>query len=816
MKWIYCCLITLFTTALLHAQPPGNRPAGGQRALIEGKVVDKETGQPLEYATVTLYAMRDSSLVAGGVSNPDGKFAIDMRPGQFYASITYISYEETFVSGITVKAGGAKVNLGEIALGTNAAVLDEIEVLAEKSQVQMSLDKKIFNVGKDLATIGGNAADVLDNVPSVTVDVEGNVSLRGSGGVRILVNGKPSGLVGISDAGGLRNLPANLIEKIEVITNPSARYEAEGMAGIINIVLKKERTPGFNGSFDFNTGYPHNHGLAANVNYRRNNFNLFASYGLRYRKGPGSGAIYQEIYRNDTTFILDQVTDRERGGWSHNVRLGTDWYITPKTVLTASGNVNIGRDENFTEHIYRDYIFDLGQPTGITVRTDDEIENEPNQEYSMTFRQTFSSKEHQLVLDARYQDNFEEEVSDLRERYYTPQFTDAGITDLQQRSDNAEGERMLILQADYIHPISKDGRLEFGYRSSFRDINTSFLVEELLTGIWQPLEGLSNDFNYDEDIYALYGIYGNKFDKFSLQVGLRAEYSDVFTELVQTNETNPREYLNLFPSAHFTYDLPKQNGVQISYSRRITRPRFWSLNPFLTFNDSRNFFAGNPNLDPEFTHSIEVGHLKYWNKGSMTSSVYYRHTDGVIERIQRVEDDSITTLIPENLATEEAVGIELTFSYNPLKWLDFNGNINAFNAQTDGSNIDETLTADATTLFGRLTSRIDVKKLFDAQVRVNYRAPRQTTQGRSKSITHVDLGFSRDVLSDKGTITLSVRDLFNSRRRRYINEGANFFREGDWQWRARQITLSLNYRVNQKKRRGGGRGGYDGGGEGGF
>jgi outer membrane receptor protein involved in Fe transport len=798
------------------AQPPGGGRGNGQPVIITGKVVDQASGQPLEYATITLFASRDSSLVGGGVTDTEGRFSIDARPGRFYMNIAFISYEEKYMDGIGARPGSGTVDLGIIGLKADATTLDEIEVRAEKSQVQMSLDKKIFNVGKDLANQGGSAADILDNVPSVTVDVEGNVSLRGSGGVRILINGKPSGMVGISDAGGLRNLPSNLIERVEVITNPSARYEAEGMVGIINIVLKKERTPGFNGSFDFTTGYPHNYGVAGNVNYRKNSFNLFASYGIRYRRGPGTGALYQEIYRNDTTFILDQISDRERGGWSHNFRLGTDWYITPKAVLTASGNVNISRDDNFAENIYRDYIFNLSRPTGITVRTDNEIEEEPNQEYSLTFRKTFSNKQHQLVLDARYQDNFEEEFSDLREQYYTPLFEDAGLPELRQRSDNAEGERMLILQADYVHPISKEGKVEFGYRSSFRDINTSFLVEELGAGGWETLAGLSNDFNYDEDIYAVYGIYGNKFNKFSVQLGVRLEYSDILTELVQTNEVNPRDYLNLFPSAHLTYDLPNQNGIQLSYSRRITRPRFWTLNPFLTFSDARNFFAGNPNLNPEFSHSVEVGHLKYWEKGSMTSSLYYRHTDGVIERIQRIDNDSTSTTIPENLATEDAVGLEVTFSYSPYKWLDFTGNVNAFNSRTDGSNIDESLTADATTLFGRLMTKVDVKNMFDAQLRFNYRAPRQTTQGRNKAIAHVDLGFSRDVLKNKGTVTLSVRDLFNSRRRRYIAEGANFYREGDWQWRARQVQLTLNYRLNQNKRRGGQRDFEGGGDEGGF
>jgi ferric enterobactin receptor len=786
---------------------------------IKGKVVDSETGQPLEYATITLYAMRDSSLVSGGVTNEAGVFVLDARPGMFYAEIAFISYEEKTINGVRAKPGSGPVDMGEIRLSPDAATLQEVEVRAERSQFQMSLDKKIFNVGKDLANQGGNAADILDNVPSVTVDVEGNVSLRGSQGVRILINGKPSGLVGISNSDGLRNLPANLIERIEVITNPSARYEAEGMAGIINIILKKEKAPGINGSFDVTTGVPHNHGLAANINYRRDKMNLFTSYGLRYRKGPGESALYQEVYRNGTTFITDQTGDRERGGWSHNIRFGSDFYLTPKDILTASANLNISRDENFAEIIYRDYISSLDNPIGVTVRTDNEIENEPNQEYVLTYRKTIGDRKgHQLVLDARYQDNFEEEVSDLRERYFDGFSEPLDRQDSLQRSDNAEGERMLILQLDYVYPISKEGKAEFGLRSSFRNINTSFIVEEFADDAWNAIDELTNDFNYDEDIHAAYAQYGNKFGKFSVQGGLRLEYSDILTELVQTEEVNPRDYLNLFPSAFISYDLPKENAIQLSYSRRISRPRFWSLNPFLTFSDARNFFAGNPNLDPEFTHSIEFGHIKYWTKGSFTSSIYYRNTEGAIQRVQFVnEEDGTSQTLPWNLKSENAVGLEFTFSYNPYKWLRLNGNLNAFNVKTDGTNVEETLTADATTLFGRLSSIIKIPNWMDAQVRINYRAPRNTTQGRTKSISHVDLGFSRDIMNDKATLTLGVRDLFNSRRRRYITEGPSFFREGDFQWRARQTTLTFNYRLNQKKQRGrgGDRGDY-GGGEGGY
>ncbi len=801
----------------LNAQPSAGDPLKG---LIKGVVVDATTEKPLDYATITLYNANDSTMVGGTVTDISGTFTLDATPGRYYAVVDFISYKDHAIGNITVSKKQPTVDLGVIALEPDATTLMEVEVRAEKSQMQLSLDKKVFNVGKDLANTGGSAADVLDNVPSVAVDVEGNVSLRGSGGVRILVNGKPSGLVGISNSDGLRNIPANLIERVEVITNPSARYEAEGMAGIINIILKKEKRNGLNGSFDFTAGYPHNHGLAANLNFRRDWLNLFASYGLNYRRNPGGGSLYQEFYDTnefgpDTTFLLEQSQNRERGGLSNNIRLGSDFFLNPNSTLTASFNYRPSKSDNFSKIEYRDYIFNLDNLTEISLREDDETEDEYNLEYSLAWRRQFEGKGHELVAEARYQDNLETETSTITESYFTPEYVKSDAPDLQQRSYNQEGERMLLLQLDYVRPINEDGKFELGYRSSFRDISNDFYVEEFGSGQWAFLPDFTNEFIYNEDIHAAYAIFGNKYGRFSFQLGLRAEYSDIRTELLQTGEVNPREYLNLFPSGHVNYELPGQNAMQLSYSRRINRPGFWSLNPFFSFSDARNFYSGNPNLDPEFTNSIELGHIKYWDNASLTSSVYYRHTEGVTERIRTVDAEGNSFTRPVNLSTERSWGAEATFSASPLEWLDLDGNVNIFRSVTDGEFEGQSFDAEAFSMFGRLNSKVKLWKKVDSQVRFNYRAPRNNPQGREKSISHLDLAFSKEIFNNKGSLTLSINDVFNSRRRRYISQGPDFFTEGDFQWRrGQQVMMTLNYRLNQnKQRREGRRGDYEGGGD---
>ena len=813
--------LLLFCTPLV-AQVPGPAPINSgtadQKFAIAGKVVEAETKAPLEFATITIFNEKDSTLVTGTVTEKNGTFVIEVKPGRYYAQGEFISFRAKTIRNIVVSRDEPVVELGTIALESDSKMLAEVEVRAEKSQMQLSLDKKVFNVGKDLANAGGTATDVLNNVPSVTVDVEGNVELRGSGGVRILIDGKPSGLVGISNTDGLRQIPANMIDRIEVITNPSARYEAEGMAGIINIILKKDRSRGLNGAFDLTAGNPDEYGAALNLNYRKDRFNFFTNYGLRYRKSPGSGNRYQEFFSGDTTFITDQASRRIRGGLSNNLRLGADYFFNDKNILTSSLNLRYTHNDNLQKITYRDYFSNLSNPTGITYRTDDEIETEPSIEYALTYRKLFERQGHELTADFRYQDNNEREKSDFLEQTFAPDGIFKTRPDLHQRSDNREYQRNIIFQMDYVQPFNKDGRFEAGLRSGLRDIRTDFLVEqETGDNNWVPLAGLNNNFIYGEDIHAVYGIVGNKFDKFNWQAGLRAEYSDVLTELVQDDSVNHRQYANLFPSAFIGYEISQKSIVQVSYSRRIRRPGFWELNPFMTFSDARNFWSGNPNLDPELTNSYEASFLQYFNKGTLSSSVFYRQTGNVIERIRSQFSDTSSFTRPVNLATRDDYGFEFTWSYDPMKNWRLNGNANFFRSITEGEFEGQVFTADAYTWFGRMSSRVTLFKKVDLQVNFNYRAPRNTPQGRTLALWHVDPAVSTDLLKGNATLIFSVQDLFNTRRRRFILEGDNFFTEGDWQWRARQATLTFSYRLHQTKQRGkdnrrGNGGDFDGGG----
>jgi outer membrane receptor protein involved in Fe transport len=802
-KNLLSLVLLLFSTHLLFAQ-----------GSVSGQVIDAESGSPLEFTTVSLLQGPDSTLVTGGYTDTEGKFTIEATPGQYMVKVQFVSYDTKLVDAVQI--GNGTKNLGTISLAPNTATLSEVIVEAEKEQMVLELDKRVFNVAQDLSNTGRNAADILDNLPSVTVDVDGNVSLRGSGNVRILVDGKPSGLIGIGDTDGLRTLNGDVIERIEVVTNPSARYDAEGSAGIINIVLKKKKNSGLNGSLTTNIGTPENYGASVNLNYRTNWVNFFVNYGVNYRRSPGNGNSYQEFFGADTSYITRRTNDRIRGGLSNNFRLGTDFIINEYNTITASALYNISDQDNNTDTWYRDYTSDniLFQRT---LRTDREHEDEENQEYELYYKRTYAKKGRELTANVQFRQSGEIEDSDQNE--FEGFEEEEMIPSLIQRSLNDENERQWLIQADYIHPFLENAKFETGVRNTLRQINNAYIVEEQEeSGDWASLPDFTNTFNYDENIYAAYAILSNKTGKWSYQGGLRTELTDITTHLVQTDERNEKNYINFFPSAFLTYSLSKSNSLQASYSRRINRPGFWSLNPFSSITDARNIRTGNPDLDPEFTDSYELGYLYNYSSGNVYFGAYYRFTDDVVERVrfaETIDDEVITFTLPQNLSTQDAYGFELNGSKDLFSWWNVNANANFYRSITEGEFNGEALNADTYTMSGRFTSRWKIPNLFDVQFSGFYRAPEETTQGRRRAFYAFDLGATRDIMQKKGTLALNVRDLFNTRRFRYETFTDEFYESGEFRWGVRQITLSFTYRLNDIKGRSRGERGEGGGFEGG-
>ncbi|MBY5957677.1 TonB-dependent receptor [Membranicola marinus] len=760
-------------------------------SFIDGTITNQE-GEPLPYASVEVYDL-DSTLIAGLSADETGYFKTELPHGDYTIHIKYLSYRNQVIRVDDMNQSG-RTPLGNIQLGSGGTLLDEIEITAQRSQMELKLDKRVVNVGADLANAGTNVSDLLDNIPSVAVDVEGNVSLRGSQNVRILVDGKPSGLLGNNVADALRQLQSDMVERVEIITNPSARYDAEGEVGIINIVMKKENRSGFHGSVDLTVGNPHNYGAGINFNLRHDWINLFLNGGLYYRKSPGGGSTYQRFEGSEGIQIYKSETDRYRSGLSNRYQFGADFFLSEYSTITASGIYRFSDGKNRTEINYRD----LDAQENVLARSQRvNVENEDGNdlETAINYTRTFDEKDRKFTADFKWLRNLDNEIADIRERFLTNM-----EDDLLQNSNNIEGEENFLFQADYIDPVGEEGRFEAGLKANLRDVSNDFQVtQQNENHEWIILPEFDDNLTYFENIYAAYAIYGNKFNKISYQFGLRLEHSDITTRLENERRDNNRRYTDFFPTAHFTYEVNPENQFQLSYSRRLSRPWFRMLLPFSNFSDNRSRRVGNPDLDPEYSHSLETGYLHYFDKGSLLSSVYYRHRTGVIERISQFTDEGIELEVPVNLSTQNAYGIEWNMNYDFFKWLQYTINLNFYQAITEGSYLDRTYHSNSKTMSGKTTAKFKFPKLFDFQFSFDYRAPRTTTQGRRNAIYSMDTGISRDILRGNGTISLTGRDLFNTRKYSGYAEGPEFYTEETFVWRSRQLTLNFNYRINQQK-----------------
>ena len=774
---------------------------------LYGQVLD-DKGEGLPYVSIGVFKIKDSSYVKGAATEPNGKFSLAVSSGNYYAKISFLSFEERVINNIQVI--NKDVDLKKIQLKPIANNLQEFEVVEEKRLMELDLDKRVFNVNKDITNQGADAAEILDNVPSVSVDIDGNVSLRGSENVRILINGKPSGMTGISTSDALKQLQGNQIEKIEVITNPSSRYDAEGEVGIINIILKRDKREGINGSVNVNFGYPSNYGGGFNLTVKKKNFNVFTGYGVNFRDSPRSSSSNKSFTYPDTSFSYTSISKTEQFSLNHNLRLGTEVFINNYNSLTISGNYSFGDGDNETNLIYSDFD-NLDIETQTVDRQEIEDKDRATYDVSLNYRKTFKQKDRLLTFDIQQSDRTDDESSTIS------QTNNYDIEDnLEQRAFNNEGITNWLFQTDYIQPIKK-GKMEFGMKLTIKDIDNDYGVDQFNDTIndWQVIPDFVNQLIYNENISAAYLMYGNKIKKFSYQLGVRTEYTEAKTNLTGTNEINNRDYLNFFPSTHFSYELKKENSLQISYSKRIQRPRHYWLLPFFSFSDSRSNASGNPNLNPEFTDSYELGHLKYWTKASLLTSIYYRYTIDKMDWITLSDKEGITRRMPMNLGDMNSFGLEFSGSYEIIKWWNLSGSFNFFREIRDGEFNGIQYDVDTYAWSTRLKSKWSIKKKVNLQTSFNYRAPKQSPQGENKARYSLDAGISFDLLKGDGTLSFNAKDIFNSRKRRSISYGENFVSESDWQWRSRYFRVSFTYRINQKKKKGGNQNYEDfGGGEG--
>ena len=792
---------------------------------VKGRVFDKSTGHPMEYATVRACTLPDSTFVSGCITEPTGQFSLDLEKGRYVLEVQYMGFITTF-KNITLDGTKNPFDVGKINLSPDSRLLNEVDVVAEKSTYEMTLDKHVFNVGKDVANTAGNAIEVLENIPAVSVDVEGNVSLRGDDGVRILIDGKESGLSGMITRDALRTLQGDMIERIEVITNPSVRYDAEGSAGIINIILKKDKRQGFNGAVNVRTGYPWMYGASLSANYRLKRWNLFASYGFNNRSNIGGGINrtkrFSDIIDGDTLFtqLTDQTTERRMRRRGHNVRVGADYYITDHDIVSAAFVYRKGRLETHPVVKYSDEYPLLGT-SSYDERAEDYEEVTPMYEVTMDYDKTFERKGRSLKANVRYFTNAEKAGSDITEKVYPNKEMLEVLDEIYQKTSNDQSMRNLQASIDYVHPFLTKAQWEMGGKYTNRKINSlSEVTEQESTGQYHPLSDYCYDYEYSEQVAALYTSLGNEWGRWSAQVGLRAEMTDIMTDLKGyahdgTDSINGgKPYFDFFPSAHLNYSVNEFNQFQVSYTRRIRRPGFWQMSPFRSYNDNRNIRMGNPTLTPTYMDSYELGYIHFWDKASFNFTSYYRHGTNMI-RSYTYEDDGVFYSMPINFGKADDFGVEMVAQGQMNKWWNLNGNVNFFRSHFVGE-INEKTYDDATwMLFGRAVSKFKVSNWFDFQLTAHIMGPHKEPLGMHKGNWWMDLAVSKEILHGNGTVTFNVRDLFNSR-----SWGGESWGDGFWQyntstWNRRSFSLNFNYRINQqnmKRNRPDGEGGDEGGG----
>ncbi|MDF1518539.1 MAG: TonB-dependent receptor, partial [Lutibacter sp.] len=600
-------IVFLFILSIISLSLGATNTINIEKIMLTGKVIDNDTKQPLEYATIVIKSL-DGKIITGGITDEKGEFSIQVSKGVYDISIEFISFKtKTFKR----KEIAGNTDLGTITLEVDAQTLNEVVVVAEKSTVEIRLDKKIYNVGKDMTVKGGTASDVLDNVPSVSVDVEGNVSLRGSENVRILINGKPSGLVGMSGTDALRQLPADAIEKVEVITSPSARYDAEGTAGILNIILRKGKANGFNGSVSASAGIPDNYGLSANLNYRTNRVNYFASGGYNYRNAPGSSKS-DVTYLNPSEFNPDfrneiRDYDRERDGY--NIRFGTEYFLSDKTSLTGTVLFRKSLGEDVSTNISDEF-----DENKILTRTNNRIELDDEKdittEYALNFMHDFNKDGHKLTLDFQYEESVENNSAYITDKDVFPSLKENDP----ERNSTDNDTKNLLFKADYVLPIGENSQFELGFNVNLDQLKSDYLVEEFENNQFIKNNTFSNTLDFEQNVYAVYSQFGNKINKFSYLLGLRMENTDRKINLIGNDEVNNKNFTEFFPTINLGLEFSEGESLTLGYSRRLRRPHHWFLNPFESRTSETNIRKGNVNLDPTYTNSFDLGYLKRWEK----------------------------------------------------------------------------------------------------------------------------------------------------------------------------------------------------------
>ncbi|NOZ35162.1 MAG: TonB-dependent receptor [Chlorobi bacterium] len=802
-KYIIIPILFLSLTIFAQRHYPGgmNRENMPKDAVVTGNVKSEQTKKPVQFANAALFSMRDSSVVAGVVADENGKFVMTGLPyGKYYMVIDFIGFYKKVIYDIKLFPHNKNLNIGTIYLKEAAENLDEVVVNGERSLVEYKIDRKVINIGKNINASGGTLVDALENVPSVQVDIDGNVTMRGSSNFQVLIDGKPS----VLDANDiLQQIPASSVENIEIITNPSVKFDPDGTTGIINIVMKKNHKSGLTGVINSSIGTRNKYSTDFLLNYKTKKIGFYIGANYGNRSSTGTGNSVRTTLLNDTTNYLESESERTHQRKYYSVKGGIDFYLNDKNTLSLSGK-------------YGYFGFAMGSKSDIyeytlPVTSDYYTINDGTFEigggfYSGTldYSHNFAKKGHTLNFSADYSVRSGGIENTVIETESDPTFTN-NLNESKYRTFQDRSRDRLRIKLDYVYPINEKSKIEAGYQSRILSSGGDYVYENFIEGIYTEDKSVSNDMIFTRNIHSLYTSYSGEFAGITFMAGIRGEYTDRLIHQLTSGEKYPINRLDFFPSLHFSKQLSKTDQMQLSYSRRVNRPRHWYLNPFPGYSDAYSVRQGNPALLPEFIDSYELAYNKRIKKSFFNIDIYYRQTNNSINRIQSLMPDGKILYTFDNLDKEYAYGSELSGNLQFFKWWNLYANINLYNFNLEGETAGETTKNNSYNYDGRINSTFMFTKNSRLQINGFYNAPTVTTQGNRKGFYIISAAYRQEFLKKKLSVVLRVNDIFKTGKYITDTEGLGFTSHNEMLREAPVFMLSLSYKINNYKQKRGDR-----------
>jgi outer membrane receptor protein involved in Fe transport len=798
----------LLATNILYAQQSDARASEGYKTsdkgakggfgIISGSLHDELTREHIEYGSIALFKEKDSVLLTGAITDLKGKFVFkNIAPGRYYVKASFIGYEAGFFPGIVISQQSADVKLSDIFIKPQLSTLAGVEIVSNKALITNNLDKKVITVDKSMVLSGGTATDVMENVPSVAVDAEGNVSLRGNSNITLLIDGKPSSQAGISSSDILNQLPASAIESIEVITNPSVRYDPDGTSGIINIVLKKKVLQGFNGQVSGTVGTNEKYNGSLNLNYRASKVNFFVGIDGRYNLSKASSGSMRTSTFNDVVSVLRQSQEGTNHRNSLNFNGGIDYDIDTRNNITVSVQ---SRQMSFGQEGWMKYLNFFG--TDSLLRNFERYSNSDrsinSMNYTLSYKHTFPQKGREFTQDFVFNNNEMNNDQQIEQQEYDVDTLQPNGLLQRQHNYALNMNYFFTAQGNYIHPFESGARAETGYKVSYRDMGMDYDYTNYnySTDKFENQELLKNHYDFKEQIYAVYGIYGNSWNKLRYQAGLRYEQVYTWSKVEQTDTSYNNTYYSFYPSLHTQYDLGKNRELQFSYSRRVDRPSPREMNPYVDYSDSLNIHQGNPELQPEYTNSLELGVMKYWDKYSLTSTAFFRNTMGLVEDITRIDSNGVTYSKPQNVNNSKSYGLEFVVSANPYQWLRINSNMSFYKNMVSAVPEENVPSTESFSWSGRLNATFSYSKDGSFQLIGNYRAPHSSLQSRDEANYSVDASIRQDFFKNKLSASLRITDIFNTRNHNSTTSGTNFVSVNERYMESRVLYAGIQLKIN--------------------